>query len=192
MQMRTGNPIAAERNLERVVAMTPDNAQAWDRLGQAHMDLADGKLTPQARAAFEKAISLNPKVVAPRFFLADDAINKGRTAEGIAALRAMLPDLAPEQKEEVNQRIAEAEKGPQEAFDPAANPAIQAMVAGLAERLKTNPNDPEGWVMLVRSYSQLKDTAKLNEALADARRYFKDRPRELSAIEAAASGRPAQ
>ena len=68
-----------------------------------------------------------------------------------------------------------------------ANPAIAAMVQGLAERLKTDPNDPAGWARLVRSYAVMRDTAKLNAALTDARRYFKDRPADLAGIEAAAN-----
>jgi cytochrome c-type biogenesis protein CcmH len=32
---------------------------------------------------------------------------------------------------------------------------IEAMVSGLAQRLKSNPNDLEGWVMLARSYTAL-------------------------------------
>ena len=40
---------------------------------------------------------------------------------------------------------------------------IQAMISGLAERLKANPEDPEGWVMLAKSYTAL---GQFNEAAA--------------------------
>lgn len=191
MQMRVGNPIAAERNLQRSVAMAPNVADSWEQLGMAQWDLAGQKVTPKVRATFEKALSLDPKMVAPRFYMADDDINRGKVSEGVAALRALMPELNDQQKVMVNQRIADAEKGGAPgASDVAANPAILAMVQSLAERLKTNPNDVEGWSRLVRSYSVLKDQAKLNEALADARRYFKDRPRDLAVIEAAATSAP--
>jgi cytochrome c-type biogenesis protein CcmH len=32
---------------------------------------------------------------------------------------------------------------------------IEGMVGGLAERLKSNPDDVEGWLRLIRSYSVL-------------------------------------
>ena len=192
MQMRVGNPLAAQRNLERSASIAPDNAETWQQLGVVQLDLNEGRMTPRGRQAFQKALALDPKAIAPRFFLADDLIKSGKVTEGVAALRAMTPDLSPEQKTEVDQRMAEAEKGPAQvaSADPASNPAIVAMVEGLAERLRSNPNDPEGWVRLANSYRVLNDQAKLTETLTDARRYFKGRPRELQAIEAAARGTP--
>lgn len=44
------------------------------------------------------------------------------------------------------------------------------MVAGLAARLKTQPNDPESWQRLVRAYSVLGDADKAKAALADGRK----------------------
>jgi len=183
-QNRTGNPVAAERNLERAITLTPASAVLWEELGQTRVDMAQGEVTPAARVAFEKAVSLDPKVVLSRFWLAGDDVKKGRVEQGIAAWRALLPELPPEGQTVVNEKIAAAERGATQPAAAQANPAILAMVQGLAERLKTNPNDPEGWARVVRSYAVLGDQAKLNEALTDARRYFKDRPRELQAIEA--------
>jgi cytochrome c-type biogenesis protein CcmH len=187
MQMRTGNVIVAARNLQRSVDLDGNVAETWSKLGQAQMDLAEGKMTPQARASFEKALSLNPKLPAPRFYLANDDIEKGRKEQGLAAMRAMLPELEPEVRSQVAERIAEVERGPAAPSDVATSPAVMAMVQGLAERLKTDPNDPAGWARLVHAYAVQKDTAKLNAALGDARRYFKDRPADLAGIETAAN-----
>jgi cytochrome c-type biogenesis protein CcmH len=46
---------------------------------------------------------------------------------------------------------------------------IRSMVDGLAERLKENPNDRDGWLRLGRSYQVLGETAKAEEAFARAR-----------------------
>jgi cytochrome c-type biogenesis protein CcmH len=56
------------------------------------------------------------------------------------------------------------------------------MVAGLAARLQTNPNDPEGWQRLVRAYAVLGDTEKAKAALADARKAMAKNPAALAAI----------
>ncbi len=45
---------------------------------------------------------------------------------------------------------------------------IEAMVAGLAEKLKANPNDLDGWVMLARSYSALQRYDRASFAFAEA------------------------
>ena len=47
-------------------------------------------------------------------------------------------------------------------------PDINAMVSGLAARLKANPNDPQGWLRLIRAYSVLGETDKAKAALATA------------------------
>lgn len=60
-----------------------------------------------------------------------------------------------------------------------ANPTsdeINTMVAGLAERLKTNPNDAQGWLMLGRSYKYLEQYPKAVQAFANAYRLLGDQP----------------
>lgn len=47
---------------------------------------------------------------------------------------------------------------------------IQAMVAGLAQRLKENPEDPEGWAMLAKSYNALGRYPEAASAYAEAAR----------------------
>jgi cytochrome c-type biogenesis protein CcmH len=46
------------------------------------------------------------------------------------------------------------------------------MVVSLAERLATEPNDPEGWARLIRSYVVLGRTGDAAAALARAREIF--------------------
>jgi cytochrome c-type biogenesis protein CcmH len=45
---------------------------------------------------------------------------------------------------------------------------IEANVAKLAERLKSNPNDPQGWTMLARSYSSSEKYSEAASAYAKA------------------------
>ena len=49
---------------------------------------------------------------------------------------------------------------------------IHGMVDRLADRLKTNGDDLEGWLRLVRAYGVLQEQDKARMALADARRNF--------------------
>jgi cytochrome c-type biogenesis protein CcmH len=65
--------------------------------------------------------------------------------------------------------------------------AIRGMVDGLAARLKAQPDDPDGWVRLVRAYAVLGETAARDDALAQARARYANQPGELAALAAAAA-----
>jgi cytochrome c-type biogenesis protein CcmH len=62
---------------------------------------------------------------------------------------------------------------------------IQDMVERLAQRLKESGSDPEGWLMLVRSYASLGERDKATAAVADARRALAADPAELEQFNAA-------
>lgn len=61
-----------------------------------------------------------------------------------------------------------------------AAPDIPAMVARLAERLKNEPNDLEGWLMLGRSYIVMQEPEKARDAFAKAAELAPDDPQVLS------------
>jgi cytochrome c-type biogenesis protein CcmH len=63
---------------------------------------------------------------------------------------------------------------------------IQGMVSSLAAKLQANPDDPDGWIKLVRAYSVLGDTARRDATLASAQARYKDQPKVLAALRQAA------
>jgi cytochrome c-type biogenesis protein CcmH len=200
VQEPQGKYPSAERNLVKSLAIDPSRAETWDLLGQVRVDMAKGKVPANARGAFEKALAINPKLVTSRYFLAHGDIADGKVDQGVAELKALEADVPDEAKTVLDKEIAEATGAPNvdaatvaavSAATPAngdvtANPAILAMVAGLAERLKQDPSNPADWERLVRSYTVLKNFPARDKALADARAYFKNRPADLAAIEQAA------
>ena len=64
---------------------------------------------------------------------------------------------------------------------------IKGMVAKLADRLKTNPNDPDGWIKLIKSYLVLNDSASAKAALNTALLAFTNDPANKDKIIAAAT-----
>ena len=62
---------------------------------------------------------------------------------------------------------------------------IQNMVERLAQRLKDSGSDPEGWLILVRSYASLGERDKATAAVADARRALAANPAGLEQFNAA-------
>ena len=128
-----------------------------------------------------------------RFHLARAKDQAGDRDGAVADLKAIEADISPSdpRRQDLDQAIKEA-LAPHPAADAAA-PAmsgdqmsmVRTMVSGLAEKLKANPDDPEGWVRLVRSYSVLGDTANRDAALAQARARYRGRADILSQLDAA-------
>jgi cytochrome c-type biogenesis protein CcmH len=162
--------------------------------------MAKGKVPADARDAFQKALAINPKLITSRYFLAHGDIGDGKVDQGVAELKALEPEIPDAAKAVLEKEIAQATGAPNvdaaavaavNAATPAngdvtANPAIIAMVNGLAARLKEDPSNPADWERLVRSYTVLKNFPARDKTLADARVYFKDRPADLAAVEQAA------
>jgi cytochrome c-type biogenesis protein CcmH len=63
------------------------------------------------------------------------------------------------------------------------NQMIVGMVARLADRLKQDGSDVEGWLRLVRAYSVLGERDKANAAAADARRALAGDPDKIRRID---------
>ncbi|WAC23484.1 TPR domain-containing protein [Blastomonas sp. SL216] len=64
---------------------------------------------------------------------------------------------------------------------------IQQMVEGLADRLKREPGDTDGWIMLLRSRMQLGETGKAQAALRDATAALKNKAADQRRVREAAS-----
>lgn len=63
--------------------------------------------------------------------------------------------------------------------------SMEDMVARLAERLKSSGSNPQGWLMLVRSYETMGEKAKAKAAVGDARHALADDPGKLEAFNSA-------
>ncbi len=63
--------------------------------------------------------------------------------------------------------------------------SMEDMVTRLAERLKSSGSNPEGWLMLVRSYETMGEKAKAKAAIGDARHALAGDPGKLEAFNSA-------
>ena len=126
-----------------------------DQLREAENDLASGLITPerltQARGEIERRV-LEDSVGAET----GAAQPAKRTAWALAVLIPLASVLTYSQlgaPESVAPRIATAQpQGDRHSITPEQ---IQQMVTALAERLKAQPEDVQGWLMLARSYTSL-------------------------------------
>ncbi len=103
--------------------------------------------------------------------IAPAAPTGGISTDGPQVATAAIPGPSREQMQEA----AALPAGQQEAM-------IANMVEGLDKRLQSNPNDANGWIMLMRSRQQLGQTAKAKKAMADGLAAFKNDGAEAKRI----------
>jgi len=129
-----------------------------------------GEVTKDAEAAFHQALSEDPSELMARYYLGLALSSRGDKNGALQLWEGVLADAPPNvpwRGALINQMAAlRSQTGAGAPFDPAV------MVARLASRLETDPNDLDGWLMLIRSYNQLGDKEKAAAALAKARSVF--------------------
>ena len=175
-------------------------------LGEALVFAANGVVTADAKATFEKAVALDAMHVQARYFLGLAAEQDGNRAAAAAAWRALLASARADAPwaEFVRGALARVEgtapastgggasgAGPSEEQIAASSglapeqrtAMIQGMVERLAERLNRDGSDVEGWLRLVRSYMVLGQPDKARAAAADARRALAGDPRKLQRLD---------
>lgn len=204
--MRLPDAERAYRQAIRLLGTSPDRLTG---LGETLIAANDGIVTEDARLAFEESVRLQPDDPRARFYLGLALEQAGKTNEARSAFEALAKDSPADAPwmELVQQHIAanggagapQAQAQAQAPRDPAAEdvaaaqampPAeqqemIRGMVEGLASRLEEEPNNLDGWLRLIRSYSVLGDKEKATEALKTGLQTFPatgDEGRQLLAL----------
>ena len=203
--MRIGRYGEAANAWRNVIQLAGGNADRLANLGEALVAEANGVVTADAKAAFERATAVDPKSVSGRYYLGLAAEQDGRGADAVAMFRALVADAPPDAHwvGQVRDAIARLEGQPAKSL-PGPTPGqmlaaakqapsdqqamIRGMVARLAARLKQDGSDPDGWARLVRSYTVLGEPEQASAATADARRALAADPDKLAKLEAALKG----
>lgn len=169
-------PIWRQRQEADTVPDRHNIAIAKSRLAELAAQLKAGALTQaqydEQRLELELALSDDLDILEP----AANPKGKGRWMAYVLAIAIPLLTMT-----------LYAGLGAYQAIEPgaemlAATPAapnieeMGKMVAKLAERMKANPNDAEGWVMLGKSYKYLQQYPKAAEAFAEAYKLLGDKP----------------
>ncbi|HXV00838.1 MAG TPA: c-type cytochrome biogenesis protein CcmI [Caulobacteraceae bacterium] len=200
LDLAIGDSGGAIHALRRAVAIAPQRGDLAAMLGEVTVLQAGGAVGPDARALFLRAVAADPGQGAARYYLARAKIADGDVAGGLTAWRALLASLPPRdaRRAGLERDIAAVERsGTLPPLVPAPPPAadvsaaVRGMVEGLAARLRAHPDDPAGWVRLVRAYAVLGESGRRDAALATARSRYGGRPDMLAALAAAARAGPA-
>ncbi|WP_299472090.1 c-type cytochrome biogenesis protein CcmI [uncultured Roseibium sp.] len=198
-----GQPEASARayaNAIRILGPRPD----WlTDMGEALTMANQGLVTANARQAFERAASMEPTAVKPRFFLAIALGQEGNTQAAVQAWESLLEgadETAPwvaaaKQQLAGLQQGENALRGPsqqdieatQEMSAEDRQEMIRGMVSGLAERLSQEGGSAAEWNRLMQAYVVLGERQKAEETLAAAQAAYAENPADLSLIKDTAS-----
>jgi cytochrome c-type biogenesis protein CcmH len=190
---RFDDAVRARRNALEFGGAT---AQRQSDLGEALVAAANGVVTADAKQAFDQAIGQEPNDPKARFYLGLAAQQDGNTTKAAEIWQKLLKDAPPDAPwaATVQQALASAGKdqpGPT-AGDVAAasqmseaerSEMVRGMVTGLAERLKQDGSDVDGWLRLLRAYVVLGERDKANEAASEARRALAGDPAKVRRID---------
>ena len=148
------DPARPSSDLKHAIALDPDRGQLWQLLGETITMQAGDDLSPEARAAFERAMALDPKLPAPHYYLGRAKIAAGDISGGVQewnTLLGLIPADSPAHAALQRQIAAVQTSGAlpaeqqQQTTGADQQAMIRAMVSRLAARLKAQPDDPEGW-----------------------------------------------
>ena len=188
---------------DQAIAQGADDRLTQSRLGVALTFNQGGAVSPEAEAAFRRALVADANDIAASYWLAIRELQLGR---GDAALRQLIaieqalpadapqrqsvaavindvaqrlgidPDVAREQMATDAGTIPDASQIP-EGEDQEA--FVLSMVEGLAAKLEENPDDLEGWQKLGRSWTVLGEFEKAEAAYGRAADLAPDDPEVL-------------
>lgn len=168
---RFNDAVKARRRALEILG--PDAARLGD-LGEAMVLAANGIVTAEAKSLFERAAAVDRDDVMAQYYLGLAAKQDGRREEAEKTWRALLaraPQGAPWIALVQNALARIDEKtvpAPDVASAEHAGGSAQGMVERLAERLKKDGSNVDGWIQLVRSYRVLGQADKATAAIGAA------------------------
>jgi cytochrome c-type biogenesis protein CcmH len=204
---RAGDAVAAWR---KAIALNGDGPARESAFGEALVAAANGVVTDEAKQAFQKAVAGDPHDAKAGYYLGLADEQDGNSAAAAGKWHTLLAQAPPDAPWAgfVREALARVTAAPAEEAGqktgptaPTTGPAasdvaaadsmsetqrtemIRAMVQRLADKLRTDGNDVEGWLRLVRSYAVLGDRDKAKDAAADAKRALSDHPDEIKRID---------
>ena len=194
LDLQLGDPDGAVHALRKALAIAPGQPELLAPLGEIMVLKAQGKVAPDALAIFDAVLRRDPTSPVARYYAARGLIQAGETGRGLAIWQGLLHDLpAGDPRRGLLDRDmaavlrtgSPAPPVPDTAVPTDMSAAIRGMVAGLAARLKRHPDEPQGWIRLVRAYTVLGEAEQRDAALDQARRLYAARPDILAQLTAA-------
>jgi len=207
-----GNFAAAHTAQGRVIAILGAGATADDHV--LHADLmiraADGYVSPEAEAALERALRIDPRAPMARFFMGLMMAQTGRPdvtfhlwrqllnesppdAPWVAPIRARIEWMAalagvdyalpPAGSAPMGRGPSEADLAAAQEMDPEEREAmIRGMVSGLSARLSSQGGTADDWARLITALGVLGETEEASAIWTEAQVVFGAAPEDLALV----------
>ena len=163
-----------------VRARRQNDPELFSAYGEALVQQDGGAVGDEAEAAFTTALLGDPRDMAARFYLGLARASHGDRPGALALWQSLLADVRPDSA--LHQMLVDR-MAMLSASGAGGAPNPMAMVAGLAARLKANPDDAMGWQRLIRAYHVLGQDSEAKGALATARKTFATNHDALTAFD---------
>jgi len=200
--VRTGRFADAAKARGEILRLSGPSADREADYGEALAAAAQSGMSEDARAAFTRALAIDPKHPKSRFYLALALDQDGKRPEALDALRALMDEAPadapwrPVVAQAIERLSGDKIAAPSTEGAAAINAlpqgdqraAIAGMVAQLAARLEQNGADFDGWLRLIRAYKVMGEDQKKDEAVAKVRQLFSADADKISRLEALLSG----
>jgi cytochrome c-type biogenesis protein CcmH len=190
--LRLGRFDDAVNARHKILALGGDSADREADLGEALAAEANGVITAESKSAFDRALGLDKTNAKARFFSGMAAAQDGDNGKAAGIWRGMLADTSPDTPwaETVREALAQIGAAASQSSASAASAPgpsaqdvaaasgmnekdrgdmIRGMVSRLADKLKQDGSDLEGWQRLLRAYVVLGERDKAAAAANDAR-----------------------
>jgi cytochrome c-type biogenesis protein CcmH len=193
----TERPAEAVEALDRAIVLQPGEVEAYALRAEALTLAADGSVTDAAQRDFRAVLEREPQHPGARYYLGLARLQQGDTrgayddwyalaadspadAPWLETVHGRLRELAPRLGIALAQAVPQPKPaeapGPDRSQVEAAQQMseseraemIRGMVDRLAERLKENPDDADGWLRLARAREVLGEVDAAREALRRA------------------------
>jgi len=199
--LRIGRFSDAVNARRKLLTLGGDSAERQSDLGEALVAAANGVVTADAKFAFERALKLDPNELKASFYAGLAAEQDGNRAKAAGIWHAMMKNAPADAPWVPMVKEALARVGVQPPVNAAPGPTaddiaaagamsekdrgdmIRNMVARLADRLKDNGSDVEGWQRLLRAYLVLGEKDKAISAGNAAKRALANDLDKLRRIE---------
>jgi cytochrome c-type biogenesis protein CcmH len=188
----------AAHAMTQVIALEGPSADRLADLGEALVFENNGLVTSRSVAIIGEALKLNANNPKAQYYAALGMAQEGKTVEAKQLFQTVLAEapvdapyrsavetqLAKLQPSASAPNISDQQvKAGQDMAPEDRMAMIRSMVDGLDEKLKSAPNDVEGWLRLIRARSVLGESDKALAALATARGVFASQPEPAKLLE---------